>query len=72
MLFNTKKKTVNEVLASFNQLVDDLESVEKEQQAEVEIQQQTIQYAQAAKDAAQLEAKRAWNIRSKILNLIKD
>lgn len=70
MFFNTQKKTVDSVLLAFNDAVNDLEQVESDQLAEAELQQQTITYAEAAKEAALTEANRAKKVRSNILKLI--
>jgi hypothetical protein len=70
-MFLKQNNTVESVIGSFNKLVLDLERVEKTQLAEVERQEQTLIYAQAAKVAATNELTKARSIRNNILNLIK-
>lgn len=64
------KKTVDSVLAAFNKMIADLETVADEQDREAARQRQVVADAQAAAAAAEAEAQRASAAITKIKALV--
>lgn len=64
------RKTVAGVLAAFNKTLDDLKTVEVENEAEAARQAQIVLEANAAHDAAIKEAASAREVAEKLTNLV--
>jgi len=64
------KKSVSNVLAAFNAVIDDLKQVENEQEAEAVKQSQIAVEAQAAHEAAIKEAAMAREVQEKLTAIV--
>jgi len=71
-MFNTKKKTVREVLASFDKMINDLDDIINDAQVDIEKSLQEIETLKSKIEASTNEKAAAQASRHKLIEIVRD
>lgn len=71
-MFNMKKKTVREVLASFDKMIDDLDDIINDSQKDIEKSLQEIEVLKSKIEASTREKAAAQSSRFKLMEIVRE